>query len=80
MQIFIQKFPMKPDKALKLFFNQLTDFERGEILNYPEIYYLGLNANKIKGSPRNEHNKGYDDEKGDYKVVMKDHIGYRYEV
>ena len=27
-----------------------------------------------------EHNFGYDDEKGDYKVVDNDHIGYRYEV
>lgn len=35
---------------------------------------------KIKGSPRKEFNHGYDDEKGDYKVVLNDHIGYRYEV
>ena len=34
----------------------------------------------MKGTPTNEHNFGYDDEKGDYKIVMKDHIGYRYEV
>ena len=34
----------------------------------------------MKGSPKNEFNYGYDDEKGDYKVVLKDHIGYRYEV
>lgn len=33
---------MKPDRALKLFMNQLSDFERGEILDYPEIYFLGL--------------------------------------
>lgn len=26
------------------------------------------------------HNQGYDDERGDYKVVLKDHIGYRWEV
>ena len=25
-------------------------------------------------------NYGYDDENGDYQTVMKDHIGYRYEV
>ena len=25
-------------------------------------------------------NHGYDDEKGDYKIVIGDHIGYRYEV
>lgn len=71
---------MKPGKALKLFLNQLTDYERGEILDYPEVYFLGLQAQKVKGNPSNEHNFGYDDEKGDYKIVMKDHIGYRYEV
>lgn len=25
-------------------------------------------------------NYGFDDERGDYKVVIGDHIGYRYEV
>ena len=25
-------------------------------------------------------NYGYDDENGDYKTVLKDHIGYKYEV
>ena len=71
---------MRPGKALKLFLNQLTDFEKGEILDYQEIYFLGLNAQKINGSPKEEFNYGYDDDKGDYKVIMKDHIGYRYEV
>jgi hypothetical protein len=33
---------MRPGRALKLFMNQLSDFERGEILDYPEIYFLGL--------------------------------------
>ena len=26
------------------------------------------------------HNYGYDDDKGDYKIVVGDHIGYRYEI
>jgi dual specificity tyrosine-phosphorylation-regulated kinase 2/3/4 len=71
---------MRPGKALKLFLNQLTDFEKGEILDYQEIYFLGLKALKVAGSPKEEFNYGYDDDKGDYKVIMKDHIGYRYEV
>ena len=58
----------------------LTDYEKGEILDYKQIYFLGLNAKKIKGSPLQAHNFGYDDERGDYKVVLKDHIGYRFEV
>lgn len=26
------------------------------------------------------HNYGYDDDTGDYKIVVGDHIGYRYEI
>ena len=26
------------------------------------------------------HNHGYDDDKGDYKIITGDHIGYRYEI
>lgn len=42
---------------------------------------MGLEAkNKINGSPLKPYNYGFDDDKGDYKVIIKDHIGYRYEV
>jgi dual specificity tyrosine-phosphorylation-regulated kinase 2/3/4 len=58
----------------------LTDYEKAEILDYKQIYFLGVGAKKIKGSPAFQHNYGYDDERGDYKVVLKDHIGYRFEV
>lgn len=58
----------------------MTDFEKGEILDYKEVYFMGLNAKKIKGSPLHPYNYGYDDERGDYKVVLKDHISFRYEV
>jgi dual specificity tyrosine-phosphorylation-regulated kinase 2/3/4 len=39
-----------------------------------------LRAEKIKGSPREPHNQGYDDERGEYKVALHDHLAYRYEV
>jgi dual specificity tyrosine-phosphorylation-regulated kinase 2/3/4 len=60
--------------------NNLTDYEKGEILDFSEVYFLGLNAQKIKGSPLLPHNYGYDDDRGDYQVQLKDHLGYRYEV
>jgi dual specificity tyrosine-phosphorylation-regulated kinase 2/3/4 len=63
-----------------MFIGDLTDYEKGEILDYQKIYFLGGGAKKIKGSPFAEHNFGYDDERGDYKVVMRDHMAYRYEV
>ena len=75
------KFPMTPDKALVYFQNQLTDYEKREIKDYPEIYFIGApTAQKIQGSSQLEYNFGYDDEKGDYKVITHDHIGFRYEV
>lgn len=60
--------------------DKLTDFEKGEILDFKSIYFLGLEADKIKGSPFAPFNFGYDDDRGDYKVVLKDHIAYRFEV
>jgi dual specificity tyrosine-phosphorylation-regulated kinase 2/3/4 len=74
------KYPITPAKALKLFMTHLTDHEKGEILDHKQIYYLGIEAQKIKGSPLHPYNFGYDDERGDYKVVLKDHIAYRFEV
>lgn len=60
--------------------NNLTDYEKSEILEYKEIYFLGLNAQKIKGSTLLPHNYGYDDDRGDYNVILRDHLAYRYEV
>jgi dual specificity tyrosine-phosphorylation-regulated kinase 2/3/4 len=71
---------MRPGKALKLFMNQLSNYERGEILDYQDIYFLGLTSEKVHGSPKEEFNYGFDDDKGDYNVILKDHIGYRYEI
>jgi dual specificity tyrosine-phosphorylation-regulated kinase 2/3/4 len=41
---------------------------------------LGIGAEKIKGSKNLQYNYGFDDERGDYNVVIKDHIAYRFEV
>ncbi len=75
------EFPLKPGKAIKTFNNILSDYEKGEILDYKSVWYVGENCEgKIKGSPLEEINNGYDDEKGDYLIRMNDHIGYRYEI
>jgi dual specificity tyrosine-phosphorylation-regulated kinase 2/3/4 len=73
-------YPITPAKALKLVINHLTDYEKGEILDYKQVYFLGIGAKKVKGSPLQNYNCGYDDERGDYRVVLKDHIGFRWEV
>jgi len=72
------QWPLTPAQAFKLYMNDLSDFEHGEILEYPEIYCIGAADKKIRKN--SGHNHGYDDERGDYKVVVNDHIAYRYEV
>lgn len=36
------------------------------------IYYIGELKNKIAGSCIEEFNNGYDDENGDYKIIIGD--------
>ncbi|XP_063074233.1 dual specificity tyrosine-phosphorylation-regulated kinase 4-like [Engraulis encrasicolus] len=72
--------PLTAKEALKMYRDRLSEFEQTEIQNYPEIWFLGLNARKIsavKGAPQNH---GFDDGSGTYIKVMHDHIQYRYEV
>ena len=67
-------------QALALYGTKLTDYEKIEIQGYSEVYFLGLGSQKIQGTTLQGHNFGYDDERGDYVVVMKDHLAYRFEV
>ncbi|CAF1452722.1 unnamed protein product, partial [Adineta ricciae] len=72
----VSPFPMKPSDALMCYGSQLTEFERKEILEYHEVYFLGLEAEKLPVT----NIKEYDDENGSYIKVNKDHICYRYEI
>ncbi|OON20550.1 hypothetical protein X801_03567, partial [Opisthorchis viverrini] len=85
--------PLTPHQALKLYWRRLSQVERTEILSYPEIYFLGLDAAKIgmndKPSAndgadclkkRSSDNQGFDDDQSGYKLVLNDHIAYRYEL
>ncbi|KAJ0069584.1 hypothetical protein NL108_010409, partial [Boleophthalmus pectinirostris] len=74
------RLPMTPAEALKNFQERLTEFEQEEIMDYSEIWFLGLGAQKIEGSQGAPQNSGYDDEHGSYIRVLHDHIGYRFEV
>ncbi len=75
-------FPMSAAQALKLFASQLTDYEKGEILDYREIYFMGKGvARKVGlGTKDGGPNYGFDDDKGDYNAYVGEHIGYRYEI
>ena len=72
--------PTTPANVLKTFGNKITSFEQSEILKYPAVYCIGLEAKKIKNTLSNAGNYGFDDENGDYRPVIKDHIAYRYEI
>jgi dual specificity tyrosine-phosphorylation-regulated kinase 2/3/4 len=71
---------MSHDTASRIF--DLNIFERGEIVDYADIYFTGaLNARKIVGDLQSApSNFGYDDERGDYNIIEGDHLAYRYEV
>lgn len=53
-------------EATKLYRSRLTEFEQTEILDYPEIWFLGLEAKKVEGVPGGAQNSGYDDDNGSY--------------
>ncbi|EFC36361.1 predicted protein [Naegleria gruberi] len=74
--------PITPAAAIKMYSDYLTDYEQSEIFDFHKVYCIGSTARKIKGTvnANEEMNFGYDDERGDYKLVLNDHIGYRYEV
>lgn len=73
------ELPISPSLAYRYFKYLLSPFEQGEVLEYNEIYFLGLSAEKIKNYSVSM-NYGYDDERGDYRIVVGDHIAYRYEI
>ncbi|KAJ5167814.1 uncharacterized protein N7482_003408 [Penicillium canariense] len=71
---------VSPAQALKM--ANLNIFERGEIIDYRDIFFCGTqNAKKHIGDLHSgAANFGYDDDRGDYNIVIGDHLAYRYEV
>ena len=72
-------YPITPAQAIKMYAGRLTDYENGEILETEQVFFLGLNAVKVRGNSEMP-NYGFDDDRGDYRLVLSDHINYRYEV
>ena len=71
---------VSPTAALRM--AQLNIFERGEIVDYRDVYFCGTkDAKKHVGDLTTEvANFGYDDDRGDYNIVEGDHLAYRYEI
>jgi len=74
------KTPLTPAEAIQRHGDQLTPFEQSEILEYQNVYFCGSTPNKVKGIPHSQYNSGYDDERGDYKLIVGDHMEYRYQI
>ena len=68
----ILRLPLPPQKALIAFSNKLTEFEKKEIIEFDDIYYVGR-GNKGEAAE-------LDDEKKNLVVCQGDHIAYRYEI
>lgn len=96
--------------------NALTEFEQGEVLHYPQVYYVGAGAKKHCPHPSQrvllaagirrrtrtqwmtigalilfqttlnatlsaeDNNRGFDDDRGDYRPIAHDHLAYRFEI
>ena len=52
------RLPISPHYALKEFGHKLTTFEHKEIMEYPEVWFLGLDAKKVEGTIGAAHNAG----------------------
>ena len=72
--------PISPEEARVRFSNFLADFERDEILSFPDVYYVGTKQSKFELDPDDEWNQGLDDETNNYKLVIGGHLAYRFEI
>ncbi|KAK9369184.1 kinase-like domain-containing protein [Lipomyces kononenkoae] len=60
---------------------KLNAYEKGEILDFRTVYFCGTpTCCKITGHADPSTNFGFDDERGDYKIIVGDHLAYRYEI
>lgn len=73
-----------PAQAIQASAGLLNIFEKGEIIDFKDgVYFCGTKtAKKHVGdiSAAGTANFGYDDERGDYNIIVGDHLAYRYEV
>lgn len=71
---------VSPQDAIRIAI--LNIYERGEIIDYKDVFFCGTqNAQKVVGDLHSKApNFGYDDDRGDYSIVIGDHLAYRYEI
>lgn len=74
------QLPLTPARVLRHHIDELSEYEQSEVLDFPQIWFFGSGAQKIRGTSSAANNHSYDDERGDYNIVLHDQILYRYEV
>ena len=76
------QFPLNRKEACIALEEYLYEVEQLEILDYDKIYYFNCADRKSKKlqQPEGEFNNGFDNQHGDYRYTMTEHISYRYEL
>lgn len=64
--------PIPGSQAVLLYPEQLTEYEKKEIIQYQEVFFLGVFSAKIEN--------GFYDSDGRYRATPGDHLAYRYEI
>ncbi|GLB35192.1 putative protein tyrosine kinase [Lyophyllum shimeji] len=73
--------PSSPASVLRNSSQYLSEYERKEVLDYSSVYCFGAKSKKKQATlDSSTNNYGYDDERGDYLIVNRDHLAYRYEI
>ncbi|KAK8866333.1 hypothetical protein M9Y10_009294 [Tritrichomonas musculus] len=80
MNPIIPNGPISPQLAIQKYPTLLRPFEKKEILNFPEIYFLGKPNHKIDPDPENEYNHGFDDDSHNMMLIVGNHLAYRFEI
>ena len=76
----IRHGPITAEEALDKYSSLLTSYEQKEILDYKEIYYLGVHSKKVRSNKSPVSNYGFDLNTHHYRANCGDHIAYRYEI
>jgi len=72
--------PTSPEDAAHRYRDFLTDHELEEIYSFPDIFYVGNRSSKFTADPEEELNFGFDDETHNSKLIVGDHLAYRFEI
>jgi hypothetical protein len=79
LKIDIQ-LPIKVEKSLIKIVKFLTQYEIEEIQNYDMIYFIDLDPEYVKRKLRKQKTVKFDDDAGDYRLLVGEQIAYRYEI